>query len=237
MDKRTFLKQLGFLGIVPPALFSNLEQWTTSIAHLSPEEAAKDEDFWAKIRSDYRIKPDYINLENGYYCFVPQETLENYIHHIRHINYEASYYMRTMRWKNKDYVRTKLAEVAGCSEEEIIVTRNTTESLDMIIGGMHWQKGDEAVMASQDYGSMLNMFKLQEKRHGIVSKVVSVPTHPKSDSEIVELYANAISPKTRLLMVCHMINISGQVLPIQKICDMAHSKGVDVMVDGAHAFA
>lgn len=237
MDKRTFLKQLGLLGITPPVLLTNLEKWTSSVAHLSLEEVAKDEDFWAKIRTGYRLKPDYINLENGYYCFVPQETLENYIHHIRHINYEASYYMRKMRWKNKDYVRAKLADVAGCSNEEIIVTRNTTESLDMIIGGMHWQEGDEAVMASQDYGAMLNMFKLQAKKHGIVNKVLSVPTLPKSDAEIVELYANAITEKTRLLMVCHMINISGQVLPIRKICDMAHSKGVQVMVDGAHAFA
>jgi len=236
MDKRAFLKQLGLLGVTTPALFTNLDKWTLSIAHLSPEEVAKDEDFWAKIRSGYRLKPDYINLENGYYCFVPQETLENHIHHIRHINYEASYYMRKMRWKNKDYIRAKLADLAGCSDEEIIVTRNTTESLDMIIGGVHWKKGDEAVMASQDYGAMLNMFKLQEQKHGIVNKIVSVPTLPKSDSEIVELYANAITSKTRLLMVCHLINISGQILPVRKICDMAHSKGVEVMVDGAHAF-
>ena len=92
-------------------------------------------------------------------------------------------------------------------------------------------------MAEQDYGSMLEMFKQTAKRHGMVNKIVSVPLDPKSDEEIVELYANAITPKTKLLMVCHMINITGQILPIRKICDMAHSKGVPVMVDGAHAFA
>ena len=91
-------------------------------------------------------------------------------------------------------------------------------------------------MAEQDYGAMLNQFKLAEKRFGVVNKIISVPNHPTSDEEIVDLYASAITSKTKLLMVCHIINITGQILPIRKICDMAHSKGVDVMVDGAHAF-
>jgi selenocysteine lyase/cysteine desulfurase len=126
--------------------------------------------------------------------------------------------------------------MAGCSKEELVITRNATESLDLVIGGTHWQSGDEAVMAEQDYGSMLDMFKLVAKRHGVINKIISVPNHPASDEEIVDLYANAITPKTKLMMVCHMINITGHILPIRKICDMAHSKGVKVMVDGAHAF-
>lgn len=237
MKKRTFLKQMTALGLGAPLLFNELEHWVDTIAHLSPEQAAQDETFWAGIRSGYRLKPDYINLENGYYCFLPQETLENFIHHVRHVNYEGSYYMRTVQWENQGRMQEKLAALAGCSADELIITRNTTESLDMIIGGVHWQAGDEAVMAEQDYGSMLDMFDLQAKRYGIVNRRVSLPNHPRSDGEIVELYANAITPKTRLLMVCHLVNITGQVLPIRKICDMAHEKGVDVMVDGAHAFA
>src|SRR5436190_12732872 len=92
-------------------------------------------------------------------------------------------------------------------------------------------------MAEQDYGARLDMFKLVAKRHGVVNKIVSVPNHPASDDEIVNLYASAITPKTKLLMVCHIINITGQILPVKKICDMAHNKGVKVLVDGAHAFA
>jgi len=92
-------------------------------------------------------------------------------------------------------------------------------------------------MAEQDYGAMLEMFKQVANRYGVVNKVLSVPMHPKSDEEIVDLYASAITKKTRLLMVCHMINITGHILPVRKICDMAHSKGVQVMVDGAHAVA
>jgi len=206
-------------------------------SHRLPDELAKDEDFWAGVRKGYRLKPDYINLENGYYCFLPQETLENFINHVREVNYQGSYYMRTVQWDNKKKVAARLAQVAGCSDEELIITRNTTESLDMIIGGMDWKAGDEAVMAEQDYGAMLDMFKLVAKRYGVVNKIVSVPNHPQSDDEIVKVYEAAITPKTRLMMIGHMINITGHILPVRKICDMAHSKGVQVMVDGAHAFA
>jgi selenocysteine lyase/cysteine desulfurase len=145
--------------------------------------------------------------------------------------------MRTVQFDNKKIMATKLATLAGCSPEELIITRNTTESLDMIIGGLYWNRGDEAVMAEQDYGNMLDMFKQVSKRYGVVNKIISIPNIPQSDDEIVNLYAGAITEKTRLVMVCHMINITGQILPIRKICDMVHSKGVQVMVDGAHAFA
>jgi selenocysteine lyase/cysteine desulfurase len=107
----------------------------------------------------------------------------------------------------------------------------------MVIGGLNWKAGDEAVMAEQDYGAMLDMFKQVGRRYGVVNKVISVPPHPQSDEEIVAVYENAITSRTRLIMVCHMINITGQILPVRKICDMAHSKGVQVMVDGAHALA
>ncbi len=237
MDKRTFLRNTIFLGVGMPVFLKNLERWVGDIAHLTPEQAAQDEDFWMRVRSGYRLKPDYINLENGYYCFLPQDILENYIHHIREVNYQGSWYMRTVQFDNKRAMAAQLAEMAGCDADELVITRNTTESLDTIIGGFPWQAGDEAVMAEQDYFSMLEMFHQQAAQHGIVNKRVSVPNHPKSDAEILELYANAITPKTRLLMVCHMVNITGQVLPIRKICDMAHSKGVEVMVDGAHAIA
>jgi selenocysteine lyase/cysteine desulfurase len=237
MDKRSFLKRFTFLGLgITPGL-TTLENLVSKVSHLPSGEVAKDEDFWASIRGGYKLKPDYINLENGYYCFVPEETLENLIRHVREVNYQGSYYMRTVQWDNKKAVAAKLANLGGCSPEELIITRNATESLDMVIGGLDWKAGDEAVMAEQDYGAMLEMFKQVAKRHGVVNKIVSVPNHPSSDEEIVELYSKAITEKTRLLMVCHMVNITGHILPIRKICDMAHKKGVQVMVDGAHAFA
>jgi len=204
---------------------------------LPPRALAEDEPFWALIREKYRLKPDYINLENGYFSMQSQSVLEAFIGRVREINYEASYYMRTRQFDDKLAARKQLATMAGCSPEELIITRNTTESLDTVIAGVDWKAGDEAVMAAQDYGAMLDMFKLQAKRYGIVNRIVSLPIDPQSDDEIVQLYENAITPKTRLLMVCHMVNITGQILPVRAIVDMAHRRGVDVMVDGAHAFA
>jgi selenocysteine lyase/cysteine desulfurase len=234
MNKRNFLRGLSALGVglFTPAF--SLDRWMRPYHNIKPSALASDEDFWMGIRKGYRLKPDYINLENGYYCFMPQETLENFIDHVREVNYQGSYYMRTVQFENKRKVAAKLAELTGCQAEEVAVTRNTTESLDMVIGGLDWKPGDEAVMAEQDYGAMLNMFRQVSQRFGTVNKLVNIPNHPKNDQEIVDLYANAITPKTRLLMVCHMVNITGQILPVRKIADMAKSKGVLVMVDGAH---
>lgn len=237
MHKRTFMKNMLLISAGLPTFLRDLGRWVNEIESLAPEQAAQDEEFWMRVRSGYRLKPDYINLENGYYNFIPQEILENYIHHIREINYQGSYYMRTVQWDNKQAVAARLAQLTDCKPTELVITRNTTESMDTIIGGYPWQAGDEALMAEQDYFSMLEMFEQQAVQHGIVNRRISLPLHPRSDDEIVNLYANAIGPRTRLLMVCHMVNITGQVLPIRKICDMAHSKGVEVMVDGAHAVA
>lgn len=237
MDKRSFLKKASLLGLGSMVSFPSLGKLMDSVAHLPSEELAADEDFWSKIRGAYKLKSDYINLENGYYCILPQEVLEQYISHVREVNLQGAYYMRTVQYDNKKMAAEKLAAIAGCTTEELIITRNTTESLDMIIGGLDWKAGDEAVMADQDYGAMLDMFKQIGKRYGVVNKIINVPMHPKTDEEIIEIYAKAITPKTKLLMVCHMINITGHILPVKKICDMAHSKNVPVMVDGAHAFA
>ena len=237
MNKRQFIKTFAATGITLPVFGARLDKALSRIESQTPADVAANEDFWAEVRKDYIIKPDYINLENGYYSIAPQPTLQQFMTHVQDINLQGSYYMRTRQFDDKLELRKKLAAIAGCSHEELVITRNTTESLDTVIAGIDWKADDEAVMAEQDYGAMLDMFKLQARRYGIVNKVVSVPNHPKSDEEIVSVYEKAITPKTRLLMVCHMINITGHILPIRKICDMAHSKGVDVMVDGAHAFA
>ena len=237
MKKRTFIKTAALSGIGSSIGMDALAALFDSKKHLSAEKLAAEEAFWKKIRSQYLLKTDYINFENGYYNIIPQPTLEKYIQHIRDINLHGAYYMRTVQVENKNRMAAKLAELAGCRSDELIITRNATEALDIVIAGQNWKAGDEAVMAIQDYGSMLEMFQQVANRYGVVLKKVSVPNHPKSDEEIVSLYESAITPKTKLMMVSHMINITGHILPVKKICTMAHSKGVKVLVDGAHAFA
>jgi selenocysteine lyase/cysteine desulfurase len=235
MKKREFLRSASAASV--GLAFGDVASLFAQAAQVPVEDLARDEAFWSKIRAKFKLKPDYINLENGYYCMQPQEVLEAFIAHVREVNTEASYYMRTKQYPNKEAVRDRLAGLAGCSPEELIITRNTTESLDTVIAGFDWKPGDEAVMAEQDYGAMLDQFELQARRYGMLNRRVSLPLDPKSDEEIVDLYARQINYKTRLLMIGHMVNITGHVLPVRKIVDMAHGKNVQVMVDGAHAFA
>lgn len=237
MDKRQFLKTLGLSALSAPVFSKSFEKTIAKAENLSPETLAQDEAFWKQIRADYKLNPAFINLENGYYCISPTPIKNAFFKNVEEVNLLGSYYMRKTRFADNEKVRAKLAEQAGCQYEEIILTRNTTESIDTIVSGYDWKAGDEAIMAEQDYPYMIQHFELMAKRHGIVNKILSVPAHPKNDEEIVKMYESAITQKTRLLMVCHIINITGQILPIKKICDMAHSHGVDVVVDGAHAFA
>ena len=233
MHSRDFLRTLGattVAALLGPRFWARYEA-------LPAASLAEDETFWIALRARYRLKPDYINLEHGYYSMQSTEVLEAFIAGVREVNYQASYYMRTVQATNKDAARARLASIAGCSVDELIITRNTTESLDTVIAGYDWKAGDEAVMAVQDYGAMLDQFALQSRRYGMVNKIISLPSDPRDDDEIVQLYANAITSKTRLLLISHLVNISGQILPVKKVVDMAHAKGVAVAVDGAHAFA
>lgn len=200
----------------------------------SQRKNLSEENFWKLIRKDYLLKKDYVNLENGYYCFIPQPTLNKYLEHVKRINFEGSYYMRNQLDLDKRKTAERLSNLVNCDKDELAITRNTTESLDLIISGFPWKKNDEAIFAIQDYGSMQEMFKLTAKRRGIVNKIISVPNQPENDEEIVSLYEQQISKKTKLIMVSHMINITGQILPVKKICEMAHSYNIDVLVDGAH---
>lgn len=232
MKKREFIRHLGVAFLAAPMVASGWEPLPDSPEAPYPEGA--DEEFWARVRKDYVLNPEYINLESGYYNIIPTPTLKKFTQHISEVNFQGSLYMRTVQWENKKRIAARLAGMLNCPAENLILTRNTTESLDMIIGGYPWEAGDEAILALQDYGAMKDHFEQVAGRYGVVCRTVSVPNHPDSDAELVRLYEEQITSKTRMIMICHMINITGQILPVRKICDMAHRHGVEVLVDGAH---
>ena len=232
MDKRNFIKTLGALSVsslVPASELTKIKSVSLSLPNTK-----SDEELWTTVRSHYTLKDDYINLESGYYSIIPNPVLEHFIKHVKHVNVEGSYYMRNDLNKNKDRVISELAKLVGSTSDQIGITRNATESLDLVISGFQWERGDEAIYAKQDYGTMKEMFEQISSRYGVKTKIVSVPNHPKNDEEIVSIYESQITDNTKLIMICHMINITGQILPVKKICEMAHSYGVEVMVDGAH---
>ena len=233
MKKRTFIKNLGVLGLLP--LTNEISDGALNPSpSLNDTKNYSENDFWKLVRGQYKLHPDFINLESGYYNIIPTPTLEKHVKHIKRVNLEGSFYMRQHRFKDKDFVTAKLASFTGCAAENLIITRNTTESLDLIISGFPWRKGDEAIYAVQDYGAMQDMFEQISQRHGVGLRKVSVPNHPKNDEELIALYESEITSNTKLIMVSHMINITGQIIPVKKICQMAHKHGVEVLVDGAH---
>lgn len=237
MDKRTFLRTVA--GAATSALATGCTAGASRApdAPDAPVPAAPPPDFWQQLRARYHLPSDRIDLEHGFYSRMADDVLEAFVAHVRAVNVDAAFYMRTRQEADKRRARERLAELAGCPPEELIITRNTTESLDTVIAGLDWRPGDEAVMAHQDYRAMQEMFAQVARRHGTRNRLVSLPHDPPDDDRLVDLYAAAITDRTRLLMVPHVVNITGQVLPVAKIAAMARARGVPVLVDGAHAFA
>jgi selenocysteine lyase/cysteine desulfurase len=233
VNKREFLRTSTAAGL---GFLLGDRVWAR-YADIPPDRLAEDEAFWTTIRSKYRLKPDYVNLESGYYTIQATPVLEAFIAKVREVNYQGSYYLRTTQVPDKARIRDRLAGIAGCTGAELCITRNTTEAIATVVNGYDWKRDDEAVMCELDYGHMVAQFKLIARRYGTVNRIVNLPIDPRTDDEIVQIYANAITAKTRLVMVPHMINVTGQILPLRKIADMAHARGAAVLVDGAHAFA
>jgi selenocysteine lyase/cysteine desulfurase len=240
--RRAFLKKMGSLGTTAAAMpfFSTeirpgLQSQLAEKAEVDTHTLARDEKFWAEVRKSYQVSDDFINLENGYYSLAAEPILDAQDTHSRMINRIPSFYMR--RHQFDDYARVKkaMADFAGCSPDEMTICRNTTEALDTIILGLKMEAGDEAVMTNQDYGSMLAAFNQRARRDKTVNKVIALPLHPKNDQEIVDAYERAITPRTKVILVTHLLNITGQVLPVRKIAEMAHGKGVEIISDSAHA--
>ena len=230
MDKRSFLKKAPILGVLP-FFYPEIEDLSAEDIESKPSTG---QDFWEEVRGQYALTSDFINLESGYYNIVPSPTLEKLKTHMTYVNTRGAYYMRTEQEKDRKTTARALSDFLGVDPRTAILTRNTTESLDLVISGYPWQAGDHVIYAEQDYGAMQAMFKQVVLRHSLRQDIVSIPNHPKNDDEIVGIYESKITPQTKMLMVCHMINTTGQILPIEKICTMAHRYGVEVLVDGAH---
>ena len=239
-SRRSFLTHVAAAAAVPllgPRTLDAIERELEPFAALAPQAAASTQDFWDQIRRVFPIPADYVHLENGYSSPQPAPTFEAFGRHQQTINRDLSLYMRRRQATEVAGVLKELAALAGVPDTELVITRNTTESLGTVIHGLDFAPDDEAVMCDQDYGSMLEQFRQQAKRRGLKCVEVDVPLHPGSDAQIVDVYARAITPRTKVLLVSHMINITGHILPVKAIADMAHARGVAVIVDAAHSFA
>jgi len=201
--------------------------------------APHNEKYWGAVASNF-IRPEgFINLENGYFSHQPQGTLRYHKDAETTINTQTSHFMRTAQTQAIEAARIAFAGFQGLIPEEVAFTRNTTESLNIIIMGTQWQAGDEVIIGDQDYGSMVEAFQQAVARWFIRLKVAEVPVHPNSDTEIIRAYTSLITPRTKMLHLTHMINLTGQLIPVAAIAREAKkiNPNIFVVVDAAHSLA
>ncbi len=244
IDRRKFLssagKSLGLAAMSSAAvgsLFDSITAATRSIGHLSPLEAAADEDFWAHIQQAFSVTRGIINLNNGGVSPSPRIVTEAFVRYTWQQEDATAYTMWQILEPQSETVRAGLAEVFGCSPEEIAITRNASESLEILLMGLDLKSGDEILTSTQDYPRMLTTLKQRELREGLKVNLIKIPIAPDNVNDIATAFERAVTPKTKLILISHQVNLTGQITPVRKVCEMARSKGIETIVDGAHAFA
>lgn len=242
-NRRKFLQQLstlslaiGTTGFFNQVSASNISNANQIIHGLTEDEIITNEDYWSIIQQSYSVNPNIINLNNGGVSPSPRIVQEAVEHFNKLSNEAPSYYMWRVLDMGREPLREKLALLAGCDPEEIAINRNSTEALNTVIFGLDLKPGDEVIGTKQDYPNMIHAWKQRETREGIKYTQLNFNFPIENDHEIVMAFEKAITPKTKLLHVTHIINWVGQILPVQKICQMAKRKNIEVIVDGAHSF-
>jgi isopenicillin-N epimerase len=244
IDRRRFLstagKGLGLMALSSAAvasLFENIKAAGKAVDHLSPLEVAADEDFWAIIQQSFSVTRGIVNLNNGGVSPSPRMVTEAFVRYTWQQEDATAYTMWQLLEPQSETIRTGLAEMFGCDAEEIAITRNASESLEILLMGMDFKSGDEILTTTQDYQRMLTTLKQREFREGLKLNLIKIPIAPKDVNSIAVAFERAITPKTKLILVSHQINLTGQINPVKKVCEMARARGIETIVDGAHAFA
>jgi isopenicillin-N epimerase len=244
LDRERFIskvgKGLGLAALASSAVASLLKDVNAAakrVSHLSAEEAARDEDFWFDIQQSFSVTRGIVNLNNGGVSPSPRVVTEALVRYIWQQEDATAYMLWEILEPQSETIRTGLAELFGCDREEVAITRNTSDSLEALLFGFDLKPGDEVLTTTQDYPRMLTTLRQRERREGIVLKTIKIPVPVKDPSEITACYEEGFTPRTRLVLVSHVINLTGQITPVRDICEMARRRGVETVVDGAHSFA
>jgi selenocysteine lyase/cysteine desulfurase len=243
-SRRNFIRKAGalagtmaFPSVLKASAFQSIQKAENAIKDLTPAEAARNEEYWHTIQQAYTVSANIINLNNGGVSpqpLVVQDAVERYN---RLSNEGPSYFMWRILDAGRESLRMKLADLAGCDAEEVAINRNATEALGTVIFGLNLKKGDEIVLTKQDYPNMLQAWKQRELRDGLKLNFVNLQLPIENEELIVQKFEQAFTPRTKVVMITHMINWTGQILPVKKIANIARARGIEVLVDGAHTFA
>ena len=219
-------------GAVPCALAA-----ASAVAGPSPEQVAANEDYWREIQQAFAVDRGIINLNNGGVSPSPRVVQDALRRHLEFSNQAPAYTMWQVLEPEIESVRRRLAAAFGCDPEELAITRNASEALETCLLGLDLRPGDEVLTTTQDYPRMLTTLDQRARRDGIVVRTIRFPAPPASVEALTALFRDSLTPKTRVILVCHITNLTGQIFPVRSICRMARERGIEVIVDGAHAFA
>lgn len=242
-SRRSFLKSLG-LGVGSLGVFglssrdarAGLAKKLREAADQPAAGVAQDEDFWFYVQQAFNTDRSIINLNNGGVHPAPKVVIEAMKKYMDFANGAPVFNEWQVLRPRKELIRKKLAESFGCSPEEIAIVRNVTEALQNALMGLDLKPGDEVLTTTHDYPSMKNALFQRQKREGVTVKTFPFRYPPKSLNELAELFAENITPRTRMILVCHITNLTGQIFPIKKLCQMARERGIEVVIDGAHSY-
>lgn len=242
LDRRQFLGSIAKPAAAASVVLSSPSLMARALDSVKgitgdPKIIARDERYWREIQQAYSADRGIVNLNNGGVSPSPIVVQNAMKRHLDFSNTTPAYSMWRILEPQREPVRRRVARFFKCSPEEIAFTRNASESLQICQNGFDMEPGDEVLTTTQDYGRMINTFKQRECRDGIIMKQFKIPIPAENDNEIVRLFEKNITSKTKMILMCHMINITGQILPVKKVVKMARKYNIPVIVDGAHTFA
>jgi selenocysteine lyase/cysteine desulfurase len=203
----------------------------------TPEEIARDESFWFPIQQAYPVDRSLVNLNNGGVAPSPSVVLEAMKRHLDVTNLAPAYTLWQLQEPQRETCRRGLAGLLGCDAEEVAITRNASESLEILQYGVDLRRGDEVVCCDQDYPRMITTFKQRERRDGIVLRTFPIPAPCEDKAKVVAAYEAQMNDRTRLVLVSHVIFMTGAIQPVREVVAAARRRGIPAIVDGAHAFA
>lgn len=238
MDRRSFVAALGGTPFALDAGAAALvREANRTVAGRAPREVAEDEAYWLRVRQAFSLDANHVNLNSGSVSPAPRVVSDAMQRYWTLTNMSPSYYVDELLYPEVELVRRRLAAIAGCDPEELALTRNTSESLQAAQFGLTLGRGDEVVSTTQDYPRMIGAWRQRERRDGVVLKLVSYPTPPPSMDVLFDRVFSAVTPRTKVILICHMTYTTGQVFPVRRICDEARRRGIISIVDGGHTFA
>jgi len=235
MNRRNFFQSTAAAATAITSQLPTLA-FAAAAKNKTAEELATDEDFWMTIRNEFTIDRTVINMNNGYASPSPRTVQDAMKRYLDFMN-QGPYHTMVLQLDPKiETARRMIAEAAGCDPEEIAITRNSSEALEIAQMGVNLKPGDEILTTNQDYPRMLTTFRQRARREGVKLKTISFPVPVASMDDLYSRFEKAITPQTKLILLCHITNRTGQIFPVRRICDMAHERNIPVIVDGAHAF-